>query len=123
MSHLRFGGVEGGVDVPDVLCALENAERQRGQEVTCCQQTSSWSEGETGLPAEIVGYLLQLRDAVRSEDAFLHHLGEGTAIFNAGVFWHQVEHHLEDGLPCLNFCFAILNFWDWVTAINKKKGC
>lgn len=51
-----------------ILCALENAERKAGEEVTSCQQTSGWSEGETGVLFQEIRHLVQLWNVVSVED-------------------------------------------------------
>lgn len=86
--NLRFGRVHRRVAVTDVLRALEDAERERSQEVARRQQTSGRSQREAGVAAQEFVHLLQLRQVILDEDLLLLELVEDDVVLAASVFWH-----------------------------------
>lgn len=102
--------------VPDILRALENAERQGSEEVSGRQQSGRRPQGEARLAPEEVGHLLQLGNALRPEDALVHHELEGLAVFVTGVFFDQVVDGVEDRFPGLVFGFRVGYVRDLLTA-------
>lgn len=80
----------------DILGALEDTECQRGEEISRCQKTSSWAQGEASVALKEVVHLLQLWDSVVFEDLFLFELCKDQVVLAACVLWHQTLDDFED---------------------------
>lgn len=106
--------------VPDVLRALEDAERQGGEEVPGSQQACRGPQGESCLAPEEVGHFLQLGNALRPEDALVHHQLEDGAVLVARVLLHQVVDGVEDRFPGLVFCLYVGYARNWLT--TERNG-
>lgn len=117
--NLRFGRVHWRVGVADVLCALEDAEGERCEEVARCKQTSSRSESEASVATQEVIHFLQLWNSVLNEDSFLLELGEDDVVLLACVLWHQLLDDLEDGAPGVVFGLAVVDVWNWVATVRN----
>lgn len=103
-----------------VLCGLEDTEGQGSQEVSGCQQTGSWTEGESSVLAEEVADVFQLWDAVRHEDICLLKLAERRLVFPAGVLRHQFEHGVEHSLPSRVLGFGVSDGRDRVSVLVSE---
>jgi len=104
--------------VTNVLRALEHTEREAGEEVTGCQQTSRRPESESCIFFQEFVHILKLWDLVCSEYVVvLQHL-ESVPIFHAEVLGHQVQHVVENCGPCAYFVSSVFDNWDQVTAVN-----
>lgn len=99
-----------------VLGALEDTERERGQEVTSGQQSGGWSQREAGVFAQEIAHLLQLWDAVIDEDLLLLQFVENGDILGTGVLLHQLLDAAEHRRPGLVLDVGVVDVWDWVTA-------
>lgn len=113
--------MEGGVDVSDVLGALEDAESQGGEEIASGQKAGGRSEGEAGALGQEVGHFLELGNVLGVEDALLLQTPEDSLVFGASMLWHQVDHGVEDRFPGLVLGFGVFDVWDWVTTGTTKK--
>lgn len=74
----------------NVLCALEDSESERGEEVARGQQASGWSQSEASVATQEVIHLLQLRNSVVDEDSFLLELSEDDVVLAASVLRHKI---------------------------------
>lgn len=105
----------------NVLCALEDTEGERGEEVTRRQQTSGWSQGEAGVAAQEVVHLLQLRDSRLDEDLLLLELGKDLVVLAASVLWHQVLDDAEHGAPSVVLGLGVVDVGNRIAAEEEKK--
>lgn len=106
-----------------VLCALENTESERCQEIASGQETGGRTQCESSALAQECAHLLQLWDARFAEDAFVLQFGENRTVFETSVFWHQIENGTEYRAPGLILNIAVFDEWDWITAVEwKSKG-
>ena len=120
MENLRFGCVHWRVSMTDILCALENAEGQWSQEISWCQETSSWSQCEASVGFQEVVHLLQLWNSVLFKDLLLFKSIEDHVVFAASVFWHQILDNVENWSPCVVFGFGVFDVGNWVTAAGRN---
>lgn len=116
--HLRFGCVEGGRAVTDVLRTLKHSECQTGEEIASCQQTGRRSQRESGLFFQEVAHFVQLRHLVRREDLFVLQHFENGPVLHAEMFGHQVQHVVENGRPRAQLFGGVIDVWYRVTAVS-----
>lgn len=109
-----------GLGVADVLCALEDAESERGQEVASGQQPSRGSQGKSGLSAQEVGHFLELRYLIGPDDALVFHHLESPSVLLAGVLRHQLDDGLVDGTPGLDLVLDVFDFWDLLATTKQN---
>lgn len=121
-EHLRLRRVVRRVDVTHVLRTLEDAERQRREEIARRQQTGGRSQREAGVAAQKGAHLAQLRNAILAEDVLRLQLGEDLAVLGARVLRHQVQHRVEDGAPRLVLDVRVVDVRNAVAAALEKMG-
>lgn len=102
----------------NVLCALENAEGERCQEIASRQETSGRTQCESSAATQEAAHLLQLWDASFAENAFLLKFSENVTVFETSVLWHQIENGTEYRAPSLIFNIAVVNVWDWIATVE-----
>lgn len=114
--NLRFGCVHWRVSVTNVLCTLEDAEGERGEEIARSQQTSGRAQRETGISTQEIVHLLQLWDTVLDEDSLSLELGEDHVVLAACVQRHQLFHDFEHRLPGVVLNFRVLDVGNRIAA-------
>lgn len=97
--YLRLRSMEGRVGVAHILCRLEHAEGQGGEEISSGEQAGGRAQREAGVLAQEVAHAIQLRDAVRDEDISTLQLSKRRLVLCTSVFGHQVQHGVEDPHP------------------------
>lgn len=109
------------VDVTHILCALEDAEGERGEEVASGEQTRSGAQREASVLAQEIGHLLQLGQTMIDEDLLvLQHL-EGGAVLGASVFRGQILHGAEDRAPGLDLHVGVVDVWDRISVLESES--
>lgn len=120
-EYLRFGSVVRRVDMTHILCALEDAERERGEEVACGEQTGGRAQREARVLAQKIGHLLQLRQTMIDEDLLVLQLLEGGTILGTSVFRCQILHGAEDRAPGLHFDIGVVDVWDRISVLESES--
>lgn len=120
MLNLRLGRVVGAVDVTDVLGALEDSEREAGEEVAGGEEAGSRAQGESRVLSEELADVLQLGHAVWLEDLLVHQLLEDTLVLLAGVLRHEVHQGVEHALPGLVLGLGVRDVGDRVAVLVSE---
>lgn len=104
-----------------VLCALENAKSQRSEEISGRKQTSCGTQCESGVLAQEVADLAQLRDTILTENSLFLELGKGASVLGTSVLWHQIDDGVEHRAPGFVLHVGVVNGGDGVaTGFGKQ---
>lgn len=120
-GYLRLGSVVRRVDVTHILCALEDAEGERGEEVASGEQTRSGAQREASVLAQEIGHLLQLGQTMIDEDLLVLQLLEGGTVLGASVFRSQILHGAEDRTPGLDLHVGVVDVWDRISVLESES--
>lgn len=104
-----------------ILCALEDAESERGKEVASGEQTSSWTQRESCVLAQKIGHLLQLGQTMIDKDLLILQLLEGGTIFGTSMLGCQILYGAEDRTPGLDLHIGVVDVWDWVSVLESES--
>lgn len=103
-----------------ILRTLEDAERQRGEEVTSGQKTGGRSQGESGVASQKGAHFAELGNAILTEDTFVLEFGEHLAVFGTRMLRHQIDDGVEDGAPGLVLDVCVFDVRDGVTTVKMR---
>lgn len=109
------------VDVTDVLGALEDSERETGEEVASGEESSSGAQSESCVLFEEIADVLELGHAVWLEDLLVHQFLEDSLVLFAGVLRYEVDQGDEHALPGLVLGLGVRDGGDWI-AVFVSEG-